>query len=237
MVSVPHPVWVTSTLNVSNNTGHALGVATTVTPNYVTIAQDPKKYLDVDVYLPPRSELDRDFVWVKPFDMPLKQILAWVTHLYKRQCDLDDGKEIVVFEFYKQTADDDKVEQPTRVRPAGSLEEYVDELEVNVEMHDRPSRPLQTQSGRSKDGSSKGRPYIPGERQNKGRRPVPDEEDREGGPMVTKDMIFENGSPGSIPGTAAERFKFLESLSSSPALKQIISGLKRHKVRITLSRL
>ena len=100
------------TLNLHNNTGHALGVATTVTPNYVTIARDPKKYLDIDVFIPPRSELDKDFVWVKPFDMPLKQILAWVTHLYKRQCELDDGKDIVVFEFYKQTEDDDGDDQP-----------------------------------------------------------------------------------------------------------------------------
>lgn len=211
--------------------GEALGVRTTVTPNYVMISQNPAKYLDIDVFLPPRSELDSDFIWVKPFGMPLKQILAWVRHLYKRQCDLDDGKDIVVFEFYKVNPAEVETERPARLKPALSLEEYVDELEVNVSMYERHPWPLQIKPGRSADGSDEGRPYVPGEE--KDEEEYPDsEEEREVGPAVSKSLIFEDGSPGLVPAVMADRLKFLESLTPSPAFKRILLWLRSNKVRM-----
>lgn len=209
--------------------GEANGSLSSQIFSYVEIGKNPRKYLDIDTFLPPRSELQADFVWVKPSEMPKEQVLAWVRHLYARQDRKDKGEDIVVFAFNKIMDQVEAAPEKEKLKPARSIEEYVDELDANIFIYRSNPWPLQTRDGRPAPGPSSGRPYIPGEEQDEEDGIDPDEV-QEVAPAVTQAMVFETGSPGLVPAEMKERLAFIESLSSNPALRRLVVWLRVHKV-------
>ena len=197
--------------------------------NYVAIAKNPSKYLDIDVFLPPRSELDVDFVWVKPSEMPKQQVIAWVRHLYARQDRKDKGEDIVVFEFRKITESTEPAPVPEKLKPARSIEEYIDDLDAEMFRYRMDPWPLQTRDGKPAPGPSSGRPYVPGEDEDE-EDDIGSDEERDVAPAVTHAMIFEAGSPGSVAVEMKERLAFLRSLSSNPTFGHIVAWLGVNKV-------
>lgn len=150
--------------------------------------------------------LEEDFVWVKPCNMPVQQLLAWAVHLYARQERRKNGEDIEVLAFYA-------IDKRRRQLTSSGADEG-----------SGTSRPT-TKGGKRATKASDGSNARPGIRAD-----LSGDETVGQSPTLEKNIVFEAGSPGAAGMYWKDRVIFLKSLCQSKEYQKLLGWLNEHQV-------
>lgn len=139
--------------------------------------------------------------------MPVQQLLAWAIHLYARQERRKKGEDIEVLAFYaidkrrRQLLSSDDAEPPSQQAPTDN---------VGRQKAKRPAAEKRTRPGIRADVSI--------------------EEETSPAPVLEKNIVFEEGSPGSVGMYWKDRISFLKSLCKSTEYQRLVCWLQERQV-------